>query len=384
MLKYWLWLSSLRGVGPVASTRLLERFGTPRDVYFAASAQLSELSWLGATERKALADKSMDAVERILEACEEKDIRIFTLQDSQYTERLRNIYDPPLVLYVRGTLPDMDNEAAVAMVGSREATMYGLMTAEKLAAQVTEHGGLIVSGLAKGIDAASHKGALRAGGRTVAVLGCGVDVVFPKENEQLYEDVISAGAIISEYPPGSEPLGMHFPQRNRIISGLSLAVVVVEATRRSGALITAALAADQGREVFAVPGNVDVPQSAGCLSLLREGANIASSGWDIVRDFVPLFPGKLIEKPRRKGGLISESLAVPEEDSGNPAVHRAPPPEISEEERLVYDCLGEHSLLADEISDLTGLQVEKVLSALTVLESAECVIQEPGDRFRRA
>lgn len=194
------------------------------------------------------------------------------MQDAAYPGRLKNIYDPPCLLYVKGRLPVFDEELAVAVVGTRDCTPYGVACAEKLGYGLTCGGAVVVSGLAKGIDAAATRGALRAGGVTVGVVGNGLDIRYPYESGYLYEDVAAAGALLSEYPPGARPAKAHFPARNRILSGLSAATLVVEAPERSGALITAGTAMEQGREVFAVPGPIDAPASAGCNRLIQDGA----------------------------------------------------------------------------------------------------------------
>ena len=230
-LKYWLWLTHLPQVSNQERLTLLDHLGTPEAVYYAEEA---EVALTGVSRRcmEALKEKSFDAAEITLEACYRLGLRILTIRDTEYPDRLRNIYDPPVLLYVRGRLPLFDEEAAIAMVGTRKCTPYGVASAEKLSYAMAKQGALIVSGLAEGVDAAAHRGALRAGGFTAAVIGGGHDVVYPACNRYLYEDIAASGVILSEYPPGTEHLGRHFPVRNRIISGLSLGVVVVEAPGR--------------------------------------------------------------------------------------------------------------------------------------------------------
>ncbi len=223
---------------------------------------------------------------------------ILTMQDAAYPNRLRGIYDPPVLLYGRGALPLFDEEAAIAVVGTRSCTPYGVAVAEEFGYEMAKQGALVVSGMARGIDAAAQRGALRAGGLTAAVLGGGVDVVYPAENRRLYEDIAAVGVLLSEYPPGTEPRSGHFPVRNRIMSGLTLASVVVEAPPRSGALITAHLALDQGRDVFAVPGPITAEASRGCNELIREGAGLASCAWDILGEYEARFPLRLHKTAR--------------------------------------------------------------------------------------
>ena len=272
-LKYWLWLTSLREPRNTEKRELLRRLGGPERLYYAEEEELA-LTGLGRRGVEALADKSMDAAERILERCDSLGLRILTMEDTEYPQRLKSVYDPPLLLYVQGRLPQFDDECAVAVVGTRTCTPYGELSAEKLSFAMAKQGALILSGLAKGIDAAAHRGALRAGGCTVGVIAGGHDIVYPPSSRYLYEDVAAAGAILSEYPPGTEHRGSHFPVRNRIISGLSVAALVVEAPARSGALITAHTALEQGRDVFAVPGPIDAGTFC---STLRAGSRESSA-----------------------------------------------------------------------------------------------------------
>ena len=293
MLKFWIWLSELRGLQNQIRLALLRRFGSPEEVYYADRERILLTDGMTPEQAARLDDHDLAGAQRILGRCQELGISLLTMQDAAYPRRLLNIYDPPCLLYVRGRLPAFDEEAAVAVVGTRSCTPYGVACAEKLGYGIARCGGLVVSGLAAGIDSAALRGALRADGRAAAVLGNGLDVVYPRENQYLYEDVASAGCLISEYPPGTRPVGSHFPYRNRILSGLSVAALVVEAPERSGALITAAAALEQGRDVFAVPGPIDAPASVGCNQLIRDGAGLVSDAWDILREYEGRFPEKL-------------------------------------------------------------------------------------------
>ena len=293
MLKYWLWLAQCRGLTNQTRLALLEHFLTPEAVYYADPGEVLLTDGMTREQAEALENKDLREADRILGDCDRLNLRILTLGDAEYPVRLRSIYDPPCVLYLRGRLPAMDEEAAVAVVGTRAATPYGLRSAEQMGYGLAAAGAVVVTGLARGIDSAAAQGALRAGGPVVGVLGCGIDVIYPRENRWLYEDVSAAGALISEYPPGTEPSARHFPVRNRIMSGLSVAVLVVEAPPHSGALITAGAALEQGRDVFAIPGQIDAEGSWGCNRLIREGAGLAAEPWDILREYAELFPGKL-------------------------------------------------------------------------------------------
>ena len=214
-LKYWVWLSECEGLSLRSKLLLLDHFASPEDAYFADEQEYLLVEGLSKAQAEKLADKSMARVDEILGACKEKDVRIVTMQDAEYPARLKNIYEPPILLYVRGRLPAFDEEVALAMVGTRKSTPYGVETAEKLGFALASQGALIVSGGADGIDSSAHRGALRAGGVTVAVLGGGVDVPYPSKNEYLFRDIAATGALISEYPPGTRPDGWRFPVRDR-------------------------------------------------------------------------------------------------------------------------------------------------------------------------
>jgi DNA processing protein len=239
-------------------------------------------------------------------------VRIITILDDDYPLRLREIYDPPVVLYARGPLPQND-DIAVGVVGARHATVYGLSVAEQLSMRLAQAGAAVISGMAAGIDAAAHRGALKAVGRTVGVLGCGIDLVYPASNRGLYAEMSARGCLLSEFALGAEPLPYHFPRRNRIVSALSQAVVVVEANARSGALITAQFALEQGREVFAVPGRIDVPQSRGTHELIRNGARLFLSVEDVFEEIPGLsVQADLFRKPRSaaRQGLTADERRV--------------------------------------------------------------------------
>ena len=319
-LKFWVWLTEQNRLGGPARQALLEHFGSPEEVYYAEPGDLLQVEGITADQVQALENKSLDRAQSILEECARKDIFLLTAQDALYPQRLKNIYDPPLLLYGRGSMPLFDEEAAVAVVGTRSCSPYGIRMAERFGFEMSKQGGLVVSGLARGIDAASQLGALRAGGLTAAVLGCGVDVVYPPENDRLYEDVAASGVLLSEYPPGAEPFGWHFPARNRILSGLCLATLVVEAPEKSGALITAATALEQGRDVFAIPGPLDAEGSVGCNRLIRDGAGLATESWDILREYQSRYPHKLHPDGEKLPPLPKKSEVFYPERSKKPKV----------------------------------------------------------------
>lgn len=292
-LKYWLWLSTRRSVRPEQAGRLLEHFGTPEQAYYADGEAYDLVEGLTPAARTALLDKSLARADAIWGECDRLGVRILTLGDADYPDRLKNIYDPPIVLYVRGRLPAFDEEISVAVVGSRRPSAYGRWMAGKIGLELAIHGGMVVSGIAQGLDTEALKGALRGGGTVVSVLGCGVDVHYPRENRWLYEDVAAHGALISEYPPTTQPESWFFPIRNRIISGLSLGVVAVECGLKSGTMSTVRQALDQDRDIFAVPGPVGSLLSEGPIRLLQQGAKAVTGGLDIIREYADRYPGRV-------------------------------------------------------------------------------------------
>ena len=385
-LKYWVWLAECRGVSNQAVLALLRHFGSPEDVFYADTGEILLTEGITREQAKALEDHKLDKADKILADCQRLGLRILTIQDAEYPGRLQNIYDPPCLLYVKGRLPAIDETAAVAVVGTRDCTPYGVACAEKLGYGLASGGAVVVSGLAKGIDAAASRGALRAGGVTVGVVGNGLDVHYPYESRYLYEDIAAAGALLSEYPPGTEPAGNHFPARNRIISGLSLATLVVEAPERSGALITAETALEQGRDVFAVPGPIDALASVGCNRLIRDGAGLVSDAWDILREYAGRFPEKLKQDEAR------EQPAVLGYQARQKAEPKPVPPSLDlnkssltdDQLNLLRAMSDEEPALVDDLIEQTGIPTRRVLSALTLLEMEQLVTQHSGKRYTRA
>lgn len=319
-------LLSASGISPAVAGRLIARFGAAATAWQASGEELASV--LSDASRQALLTlrkKKPDLPADIAAACEAKNIAMCTIEDEDYPALLREIFQPPLILFYRGTL--LPNASRLAMVGARRASTYGKHVAEAMAADLARQGVTVVSGAARGIDTASHRGALTAG-RTVAVLGCGLDVVYPPENGRLLAEIAERGAVISEYPPGTRPLAAFFPARNRIISGLSRGTIVVEAAEKSGSLITAELALSEGRDVFAVPGSIYSDTSRGCHRLIQQGAKLVVDAVDVLAEYAP-------ERPLSKGGKQG-----------------APPPsgDLSPEEQAVYDVLAfDTALTVDEI-----------------------------------
>lgn len=419
-LRYWVWLSTMTELRPKARFSLLDVFGSPEAVYFADEAQLLERCALTPAERGHVLQKDLARTDEILEKCTREGISILTYADAAYPQRLKNISDPPAVLYIRGRFPAVDEAAAVAVVGTRKATPYGIKMARRMGFEISKGGGLIVTGLAGGVDSAAAEGALRAGGSCIGVLGCAIDDVYPKWNAPLFDDVAAVGALVSEYPPGEQIQKKYFPERNRIISGLSIGVTVVEAPEGSGSIITANLAAEQGREVFVVPGNADQINYVGSNKLIRAGAALVTTGWDVLSDFEAQVPGKL-EKPdaaRLREYYREERENVgsaPQPEAPERPVLRPAPTEngrgfaklrvrndrkridnagkreyidlqqqlsdLTENQLKIVSVMDQPSIHVDDIIEKASLPAATVLSELTLLQIKGYVVQEPGKRF---
>jgi DNA processing protein len=355
---HWLALKSIRGVGNILGQNLVRAFGGPDGVFRARS---DALRCAGVRPDIVRAIRTFDRwadVTAKISRLGEVGGRLVTWQDESYPEVLRHIYDPPLFLFVRGALEERD-ALAIAIVGSRASSPYGREMTAGISDGLARAGLTIVSGLARGIDAAAHAAALAAGGRTIAVLGCGIDLVYPSEHHQLQMRIVKNGAVVSEFPPGTPPDGENFPSRNRIISGLSLGTVVVEATEKSGSLITAEHALEQGREVFAVPGPVGA-RSRGPHQLIRQGATLVESADDVLREIHP----HMSADPRH----ISRS---------------ASPPPLDGIEQRVFTSLEDAPVHVDDLMLRTGLAAARVLEVLLSLELRGLVQQLPGKRFSR-
>jgi DNA processing protein len=351
------------GIGPRLRQVLLERFGSACEVLAAAPSDLREVPGIGPKIGRAIvAARNSPEAELLIEDCRRQSVALLLHRDDRYPRMLAEIADPPGILFVRGEIRPRDG-LAIAIVGTRHASHYGLSQAERLAGGLARAGFTIVSGLARGIDAAAHRGALDAGGRTLAVLGSGVLNIYPPEHEKLAADVIARGALISESPPHCEPFSGVFPQRNRIISGLSLGVIVVEAPQRSGALITARLASEQGRTVFAVPGRADSRVSQGCHRLIRDGARLVESIDDVLEEL-----GPLVE-------------ATPTE-SGQ-AIHHPAELSLNEIEQQVLAAIQTEATTIDQVIAASRLPTPQVLATLSVLEMRRLVRRLSGGTVMR-
>ncbi len=354
----WLQVTMLPGIGPRILSELLDRFETPQRILTASNQDLLSVSGVGEklAGRIGHADQHV-AAEAIIQWCQKQNVAIVMRSQSEYPRSLRELPDAPPLVFVRGEVLPCDG-LAVAIVGSRHATAYGGKQAEQIAYGLARAGVTIVSGLARGIDSAAHQGALNADGRTLAVLGGGLAKFYPPENIPLAKQIVAAGAVLSEYRPDASPKAGMFPQRNRLISGLSMAVLVIEAADRSGALITARLASEQGREVLALPGNVNSRMSAGCLALIRDGAILVRHADDVLEALGPAVDSI----PTNSGHTIRNGAELL----------------LNDQERAVLEAVQTEATSIDTVIAHSGLPVQRVLATMSVLESRKLVRRLSG------
>lgn len=363
-LKYWVWLSSVPKVGARRGNQLIEAFGDPENVWNADWQDLVKLKFLNGQIIEKLLDKQIrDESERHLENLLKYGIQAVTIKDLSYPYYLKNTYDPPIALFVLGRLNG--SEKSIAVVGSRRASPYGLSMAESISQQLAEYDITVVSGMARGIDTYAHHGALKGRGRTIAVLGCGLDIAYPSENKALMKKIAENGAVISEYLPGMQPLPQNFPARNRIISGLSQGVVVIEASERSGSLITANFALEQGREVFALPGNINNKSSRGTNNLIKEGAKLVTDIQDILE-----------ELNLEKGANNNYNNFDEDNEKFKKLLHK-----LDTEEQKVVECICHKPMHIDEMVSKTELNIQTLNSILVMMELKGIVEQQPGKIF---
>ncbi len=415
-LRYWVWLTTVHGLPLRTQTALLDRFQTPEAVFLADREALEQSGLLSERELQALERRDLRRADQVLEDCRREQIGIITIRDAIYPGRLRAIDSPPLVLYYRGNLLAFDSLPVVAVVGARSASAYGLTTAKRMGYQLGACGGTVISGAARGVDMLAVEGALGAGGSVAAVLGNGLDIVYPSEAGKLYADVAQHGCLISEYIPGTRPLGANFPRRNRILSGLSLAVLVVEATKKSGSLITAEFALEQGRDVFAIPGNIGLECCEGSNRLIQEGAGLATCGWDIMQGYATRFP-QLIRRAGngnrltlstgerrffREGKPDEHALNVENSDKSTERVQEniinsekridnEPKSDyndiqqrfqtLTSDERTLAELLRDGQKHVDDLIAESEMTPAGVLASLTLLEVKGIVTQQPGKLF---
>ena len=379
MLKYWLWLATRKNLGLQGICTVARSFPNAEQAYLASREEYQSIAGLGQID--SLLDKDLSGAELIVAQCAQADIQIITMQDAAYPRQLRTMPDAPVVLYYKGRWPDADRPA-VAVVGTRKASVYGMTQAKRFGYGLARCGCAVVSGGALGVDTEAMVGAVMAGGPVVGVLGCGLDVDYPKANRKLFQEAVRVGCLISEFPPGTPPYASNFPQRNRIISGLSLGVLVTEAPGRSGALITADRALEQGRDVFVLPANVGVSNFEGNLKLLRDGAIPVGEDWDILQEYESMYPQTLkkeeVQMPAsapqaNSAELPAQSMlekkVIDKQEERSYIDLKA----LSAEERTLAELLQNGAMHIDTLVDRSGMGIGSALSCLTMLEIKKLV-----------
>ena len=418
---YWIWLSDKFGVASKEFPAFAEKFPDPYDVYRLSEEEIEQLDGVGERVKARLCDKTLEDAYSILKYCRKYKISVIGYGDDEYPARLRTIEDPPVLLYCMGKLPNMDSMLCMGMVGTRSMSEYGKATAYRMAYELSAAGVCVVSGMALGIDGVCACGALESTGVTVAVLGCGLSIAYPKEHAKLMKHIAKRGAVITEYPPFERPQGHNFPKRNRIISGLCQGVVVVEGAKGSGALITAARAISQGRELFAVPGNIGQSSSDGPNELIRSGANVALCASDIIEHYDFLYHDMInyaqLSVAKRRSALDERALryhgvcarggrrALAESKSADvspthasveptPSVPTEPAPEkvhtqskiydtLDDGTRKVYDLIPDEGQFSADAIVAQGLSSSEVIGALTMLEISGLIASMPGGTFKK-
>lgn len=429
-LEHWIWLQQMLIPGSNKLTGALERFGDPEAVYRAGEDELRSAGIFTKADLRKLSARDLSEACKILETCLKNGYALLTAADERYPKRLLRIFNPPALLYMKGELPPIDDEVVIAVVGTRRATAKGVEASASLAARLARAGVLIVSGGAEGIDGAAHRGALAVGAPTVAVLGGGLDASYPRANAELRKEIAGHGCLLSEYPPGASTLPGNYPVRNRIISALSLGTVVIEAGERSGALLTAGHALEQGKDIFVLPGEDDAANYAGSNQLIQDGAKPLLSAMDVLEEYVDRYPHKLDLRtafdrmppacmealaaamrgqppagpPRRKRAAVKKAdgtgarkAPVPQEAETSrkperaaasagerPARRITPPPEgLTDAARLLYEKFPEEACGVDGLSLASGLPAGNILPALTELEIFGLIKALPGGRYER-
>jgi len=348
-------LNMVPALGYKKVTDMLKVFREPQDIFKASSEELKRFPGIGREISRGIKEWKEDQLKEDLRLIKKFNARVITFEEKDYPPNLKILYDPPLVLYIRGDIKE-DDRLAIGIVGARYGSLYGLTMAEKLGRELSAREFTIVSGLARGIDSASHRGTLKAGGRTIGVLGSGVDVIYPPENKALAEKIIENGAIISEFPMGTIPDRANFPKRNRIISGLSLGVVVVEAAKRSGSLITATFALEQGRLVFAIPGRADSIKSEGAHNLIKDGAILVNNVEDIIKEIEPMLGGFKLEK----------KVSAPKR------------PNLPQDEARLFSLVTNEGVHIDELIQKSNLPAGTVNAFLLKLQLKSLIKERPG------
>ena len=390
-LSYWLWLSAA-GLSLRAKTALLDRFGDAEAVFRAPEGSFAEIPGLSRIEAETLERRDLRLAEEIREECERQEIWMLSLQDAAYPTRLKHIFSPPVVLYGKGSLPDREDDVPIAVIGTRRCSPYGRRMAAQLGGEIARCGGTVVSLLTSDIEQEAARGALRAGGRVIGVLG----LPHEREMRRLAADIAQHGTLLSEYPPFTQPNNHFFRERNRIASGISLGVLVVEAPEKSGTQLFVAEAAEQGKEIFAVPGNADAHGSAGTLRMIQEGAKLVTSGWEVLCEFQPLYPRAIRYVPEKREKRPQEVPPTRREEDAKPvesgkAVDKPTEKEyidlkkqlegLPEDQLRILAAINENARHIDDIIEATGLPTGVVLAQLTRLQVKGFIRREPGQRI---
>ena len=351
-------------IGSIRLKKLMEYFGKPENILKAKPKKLMAASGIDGKIAAKIVSVKKEDLDREFSLARKHGIKIITQEDSGYPENLKYIPDPPIVLYVKGELKEEDR-FGIAIVGSRRASFYGLSLAEKFAFELAENGLTVISGMARGIDTRAHRGALKGGGRTIAVMGSGFNHIYPEENKELCEKISQSGAVISEFPIDTKPLPQNFPRRNRVISGLSLGVLVVEAARNSGALITADFALEQGKEVFALPGKVDSSTSFGTNGLIKQGAKLVSCIDDILEELILPIKNKNLDDNAGADNKLESSF-------------------VDKEEGAIYNSISGQAIQLDELAEKTNMDIPRISAILLKLQLKRLIKQLPGKQFIRS
>lgn len=383
-LLYWVWLTINPVMNSTKITWLWERFETIKDIY--EETEYNDIAGIGEKERAALLDKDLTDAKKAVRETERVGAKILTYEDINFPDSLRNIIDPPYVLYIKGEIMNWDRLLSIGVVGTRKCTDYGIRVTKELCTELAKSGITIVSGMARGIDAEAAWAALGSGGNTIAVLGNGIDVIYPPEHKKLYNDICECGAVITEYPPGSGSLPAHFPERNRIIAGLSRGVLVTEAPAKSGALITAGCALDNGRDVFAVPGRIGDKNNVGTNRLIQQGAKLVLSAEDIIEEYP--YDVQLLKPPKIKVVIKTQNMpaydteSIPIQTERKISIDSKRYTFLKPEEKEIIELLIETDMHIDEIARRLDKSVGEINTTLTLLEIKALIKKLPGNNYQ--
>lgn len=385
-LEKWVWLTALPKMESRKITYLLDVLNDIDTVYKATEQQYETVPGLSKEDRKNLLDKSLTRADKIIEYCQNLKVRILTYPEQDYPSVLRKIFDPPYVLYTKGNFTFDDETLSIGVVGSRIPSDYGRKAAYHLSYDLAQKGVVIVSGMARGLDGIAAQAAIKAGGRTIAVLGCGIDVVYPSEHDALEQAIMEQGMVLTEYPPGTPPIGSNFPKRNRIISGLSQGIIVIEASKASGSLITAGTALSQDRDVFAVPGSIYSGLSQGTNHLIGQGAKLVQCAQDVLDEYT----WQMKKWHSFSADVVKENAAIKEQKMTTsvadvPLTHQTIEDDkyqsLSEDQKKIIACLLAGTKTCEEIAVKTDLGISKTLSTVTMLEIQGFIHSLPGKNY---